>query len=177
MDAHLYREFSQKKLFRLSSIAAVKWHFPHSVKDKANCRVALLKSNGVTFFTLLRSKLLRTSLLKKTVTHLMCKILNPLLDLPGDLAEAGRQVSHKLNQVFHCLYDLSHGEVVQHLFTVFDYLTHLKQENKDESILYNAKHKVSCWSIITEALQSRSSKQICRRAPIRQRNKQNLIIK
>ena len=42
----------------------------------------------------------------------MGEILNPFLDLPGDLAEAGREVTDKLDEVLHGLDDLGHGQVV-----------------------------------------------------------------
>jgi hypothetical protein len=45
---------------------------------------------------------------KRQRTNLMCEILNSLLDLPSDLAEAGGEVTHKLNQVLHGLYHFSY---------------------------------------------------------------------
>ncbi len=45
----------------------------------------------------------------------MGEVLHPLLHLPGDLAEAGREVAHKLHQVLHRLNDLRHRQIVQHL--------------------------------------------------------------
>ena len=56
---------------------------------------------------------------------LVGQVLHPLLHLPGDLAQARRQIFHELDQVLHGVDHLRHREIVQNLLTLSDDLADL----------------------------------------------------